>query len=287
VKIVLGTAQFGLDYGVANQQGQIQKSKARDILNYAKENGISVLDTAIAYGESEQVLGELGVSEWDIITKIPLIKENRQNYFLSLKETLRSSLQRLNVSNLYGVLLHSPKQLLSTDGERIYRALEEIKTEGLIKKIGISIYDPVDLDILCANFDFDIVQAPFNIMDRRIINSNWNKKLAEKNIELHVRSIFLQGLLLLPPDKRPNKFSQWSSLWSKWDAWISENNLTPLQSCLHFAMSNLSINKIVVGIDSCAQLKEILESISGEFPEPPDDLQSDDLTLINPFNWPE
>lgn len=287
MKIALGTAQFGLEYGIANKLGQIQKNEAREIFHYAKENGIYMLDTAVSYGESEQTLGELGVNEWQIITKLPAINEGSENYTASIRKTVCDSLDRLKVSRIYGLLLHDTKQLLQNNGGKIYQALEQIRIEGLVQKIGISIYDPIELTKLSTNYKFDIVQAPLNIFDRRIINSNWHHKLAEQNIELHVRSIFLQGLLLLSPDRRPEKFNRWNSLWSKWDTWIIENKITPLELCVNFAISCPFIDKVVIGIDSCLQLREILQSISVDCPEPPDDLQSEDLALINPFNWSE
>lgn len=287
MKIVLGTAQFGLEYGIANRGGRIEKNEAREILHYARENGIHLLDTAVNYGGSEQILGELGVNEWQIITKLPSIEECSENYYAVIREIIFNSLQRLKVPSIYGLLLHDPKQLLQDNSEKVYQALDKIKSDGLVQKIGVSIYDPIELTKLSSNYKFDIVQAPFNVFDRRIIKSNLHNKLAEQNIELHVRSIFLQGLLLLPPDRRPEKFNRWKSLWSKWDAWVIENNTTPLQLCISYAMSCPFIDKIVVGIDSCLQLEEIIQSLSGDFPEPPDDLQSNDLMLINPFSWTE
>jgi aryl-alcohol dehydrogenase-like predicted oxidoreductase len=287
LRIALGTAQFGIDYGVANQQGKITKREAKDILEYAFENGIKMLDTAMVYGDSEKLLGEIGRDDWQIVTKIPLLQGNSKNYTQEILDVVKKSLTQLNVENVYGVLLHNPQQLLESDGKKIFKGLQQIKNEGHVKNIGVSIYDPVELDELCRRYQFDIVQAPFNIVDRRIVNTNWHERLKEQGTELHVRSIFLQGLLLMTSSRRPNQFNQWEKLWTNWEQWLGKNGLSPLQACLRYALSFPSINKIIVGVDSCNQLKEIVHAVAGSFPDVPDNLQSNDIDLLNPTRWAE
>ncbi len=285
MKLAIGTAQFGTDYGITNQQGCVTEEEVNAILQYAKQSGISMLDTAIAYGDSEKKLGEIGVSDWQIITKLGLLNKSEKNIAASVNEQVQASLQRLKVDRLYGLLLHNTECLLSNDGQEIYDTLIKLKEIGSVQKVGISIYDPVELDQLCGRYKFDIVQAPLNIFDRRIVESHWDQKLQQQGIELHTRSVFLQGLLLMSAEKRPERFKQWAALWSSWDNWINANGLSFLQACLRYVFSINTVDKIVLGIDSCEQLREIINAVDGELPVLPDELRCNDVQLLNPSFW--
>jgi aryl-alcohol dehydrogenase-like predicted oxidoreductase len=161
-----------------------------------------------------------------------------------------------------------------------------VKARGLVRKIGVSIYDPCELDRLCASFAFDLVQAPFNLLDRRLIASGWLARLADQGTELHVRSIFLQGLLLMPRERRPPAFARWDALWRVFHTWLDEAGVTPLQACLRDALSHDGISRVVVGVDSRTQLTEILDAAGGEAPPVPDALETADTDLLNPAQWP-
>lgn len=284
-RLALGTVQFGLPYGIANQEGQVTRQEGKAMLQLAADGGINTLDTAIAYGESEQRLGEIGIQRWQTISKLPAISDDCSDTSRWVMEEVAGSLRRLNVNRLYGLLLHRPQQLLEKNGDHLYHALQRLKQDGLVQKIGVSIYDPAELDALCSRFQIDLVQAPFNILDRRFIDTGWLNRLAEQGTELHVRSVFLQGLLLMSPVDRPKEFSRWEKLWLDWDNWLSINRLTPLQVCLQYALSFPQIGKVVVGADSQQQLKEILTAAEGALPEIPDSLRTNDPDLINPANW--
>lgn len=287
MKLALGTVQFGLPYGIANQAGQVSPIEAKTILQLATANGIDTLDTAIAYGESEQRLGQIGVQGWQIVSKLPAIPDDcADNPLPWIEEAVAGSLQRLNVSTLYGLLLHCPQQLLDESGDRLYRALQQMKYDGLVQKIGISIYSPRELDALCDHYDFDLVQAPFNLLDRRLIETGWLTRMAKQGTEIHVRSVFLQGLLLMRGDARPKKFSQWESLWSDFDAWLTSSNQSPLQACLRYALSFSEITKVIVGVDSVEQLNEVMLAADGSALDAPAEIQTNDINLLNPANWP-
>ena len=284
-RLALGTVQFGLSYGIANHEGQIPQEAGKGILDLAAENGIDTIDTAIAYGDSELRLGEIGVRSWRIISKLPVIPENCSDILQWVTEAVGGSMQRLKVKKLNGLLLHRSQQLLEKNGDRLYSILQALRQDGVVEKIGVSIYDPSELDTLCARFQFDLVQAPFNILDRRLIDSGWLDRLSDLDTELHVRSVFLQGLLLMSTFDRPGKFKSWEPLWSDWDRWLYHNGITPLQACLRYALSFPQISKVIVGVDSQKQLREIISASSGDFPELWDTLKTNDLCLINPANW--
>jgi aryl-alcohol dehydrogenase-like predicted oxidoreductase len=155
----------------------------------------------------------------------------------------------------------------------------------VVQKIGISIYSPSELETLTSNYRFDLVQAPFNLIDRRLHSSGWLYRLKDLGVEVHTRSTFLQGLLLIAQTEIPHKFSTWSNLWQTWHSWLSNNNVSALNASLSFPLSFPEVDRVVVGADSVAQLSEILKcsKLASNIDLP--NLQSDDLKLIDPTNW--
>ncbi len=200
MKIAIGTAQFGMKYGINNDFGKVSEFDVKKILNHSINNGIDTIDTAIAYGDSENVLGMTGVSDFKVISKLPKIPdENKINDLMH--KMVNESLTRLNIQSLYALMLHAPHQILDKNGEEIISALQNLKQKGLINKIGISIYSVKELGPLLDIFKFDIIQCPFNLVDRSLDETGWLKKLKKLDIEVHTRSSFLQGLLVMPRKK--------------------------------------------------------------------------------------
>ncbi len=284
-RFALGTVQFGLPYGIANQTGQVSWREAREILHVAQAAGIDTLDTAIAYGASEQVLGQIDAGGWRVITKLPAIPELCHDPQAWMRDSLQASLERLRVECVAGLLLHRPIQLLESSGLAIYQALVELKREGLAGKIGYSIYSPDELDALWVRYPVDLVQLPFNVLDRRLEASGWLVRLRAAGAEVHARSIFLQGLLLMSPAVRPAKFWAWATVWQAWDRWLAMQQLTPLQACVGFALAQTEFDRVVVGVDSAAQLHEILTAAEIGPVTPPASLAIEDENLINPSRW--
>jgi aryl-alcohol dehydrogenase-like predicted oxidoreductase len=284
-KLAIGTVQFGLDYGVANIDGRVRPIEASAILQRAKAVGMDTLDTAIAYGDSEVVLGQLGVQGWKTITKLPAVPDACLDIEQWLHNQIQASMTRLCVTRLHGVLLHRPSQLLEHKGPALYVALQALKAQGLVNKIGISVYDTDELEALSDLYPMDLVQAPLNILDRRLVESGWSKVLKNAEVEVHIRSAFLQGLLLMPRHQRPVKFSRWSDIWQEWDRWLCEMDLTPLQACLHYVNSVPDIDRIIVGVDTVAQLNQIIEAADGTLESVPSFIPLADSRLLNPANW--
>jgi len=285
MKIALGTVQFGLEYGVANTSGRVSSAEAKEILNAARLAGIDTLDTAAAYGNSEQVLGDSGIDSFKLISKVPLRPESKESPFDWVLKSVERSLINLQTDSLYGLLLHRPMELLHSSGGELYEALLGLKKQGLVEKIGASVYGPEDLDELANDFAFDIVQAPMSILDRRLESSGWLGKLSERGTEIHIRSAFLQGLLLMPSDQRPDYFKPWKALLADFDAWIEEQNLSPLQACLGYLNQYPEIARIVVGVETAKQLQEIISAVDSSLAPVPETLQTNDLNLINPAFW--
>lgn len=283
-RLALGTAQFGLEYGVANRGGQMAAAEAACIVRTAKARGLDTLDTAALYGDSERRLGEIGVGDWRVVTKLPPYPDASASVGEWVEAATRASLHRLGLTRLYGLLLHRPGQLLERDGAALYAALGRLTHLGLVEKIGVSIYDPSELDALCGAYRFDLVQAPFNVIDRRLIETGWAARLRAEGIEVHVRSIFLQGLLLMNADSRPRPFARWQPLWDQWERWLAERNLHPLEVCVQHALSFPHISRVLVGVDNAAQLVQVLDAAATGRADWPRDLRTDDV--INPALWP-
>jgi aryl-alcohol dehydrogenase-like predicted oxidoreductase len=285
VKLALGTVQFGLNYGVANKVGQVDTIMASSILQLASRSGIDTLDTAIDYGNSENLLGKIGVRSWKVVTKLPAMPQDCSSVSEWVNSQVFGSLKRLGLNSLYGLLLHRPSQLLERGGADLYSALKRLKADGLVSKVGISVYGPEELDQLFDRYSFDLVQAPLNILDRRLLESGWTQKLEQAGIELHTRSAFLQGLLLMPANERPNIFRQWSGVWMEWDRWLYSTGLNPLQACLYFLNSISSVNRIIVGVDSSGHMLEIIQASNGKINSLPKFPDLEDQRIINPSSW--
>ena len=283
--LALGTVQFGLPYGIANEHGQVPERAVREMLGIAHANGIDTLDTAIAYGDSERVLGVSGAGAFKVITKLPGTQLQGSELESWVRMQVLASLQRLRVARLNGLLLHRPQSLCEAGGEKMARLLQQLKAEGLVEKIGVSIYDPQELGPILDNCAIDLVQAPFNLIDRRLVASGWLDRLHQAGVEVHVRSVFLQGLLLMARNRIPGRFERWAPLWDRWHGWLDRRGLSALQACLGYAESFAHISRVVVGADSPEQLQQLLDARSagdlGEWP----DLACDEQNLINPSQW--
>jgi aryl-alcohol dehydrogenase-like predicted oxidoreductase len=284
-RIALGTVQFGLRYGIANQGGQVALPEATAIVRHARERGLDTLDTAVGYGDSERRLGEIGIEGWNVISKLPAIPADCNDVSAWAHATVDAALARLGVPSLYGLLMHQSADLLGPRGPELREALQSVRAAKKARRIGVSVYGPDELDALAFGAPFDLVQAPFNVIDRRLATSGWLDRLNDSGIEVHVRSVFLQGLLLMDPASRPRRFARWDGLWKAFDGWARDSRQSPLAACLGFAMAHRAIGRIVVGVDSLAQLREILESLELEFVAPPETIASTDPDLIIPSRW--
>ena len=277
-KLALGTAQFGLDYGVTNSEGKVQVEEVELILGCAKENSINTLDTAASYGNSEEVLGSIGISDFQIITKtIPL-----KNGVDEVIKHFQQSLTFLNKSSVNGLLIHNIIEIEHKNFNTLFKELTELKRQGLVNKIGFSTYTPEQVDFLLKNFDFDLIQVPFNIFDNRLIQGGQLQALNNKGVEVHARSVFLQGVLL-DFNNLSNYFSPWKKEFSIYQETVKDNGLSLLECALNFVLNIREIDKVLVGVNSERQLKEIIQAVKRR-----SNLSAypiNDINLLNPSLW--
>lgn len=283
MKLVLGSAQFGMKYGVANRSGQVVASEIGKILRTAQRAGINTVDTAMAYGSSEKSLGDFGMSSWNVITKLPEIPDADDLRGWIAKQ-LSASCAKLGLKQLHGLLLHRPTQLSGNRGGDIWDIMLKLKREEKVKKIGISIYSLDELDYV-KNKEIDIIQVPVNIFDRSLERSGLAPELKARGIEIHARSVFLQGLLLMDPVARPEYFRTWDNIFTIYDTWIKNNNITRLQASFGYVNSLPFVDRVVVGVESSRQLEVILSTSFNVNITFPMFSKSDLGELINPSKW--
>ncbi len=284
MKLILGTAQFSQNYGIFNPSITTNFETTKKILNKAEDSGILTLDTSPTYGESQKFIGNSGFRKFRIITKIPSLK-NRDFSSKYIDKFISKSLSDLNREDFYGILIHNSKDLFSKKGEFAWNYLKKLKSKGVVKKIGYSIYSPLELDELYDNFKPDIIQAPFNIFDRRINDSGWIDKLSEDKVEFHARSIFLQGLLLMPKNKIPKKFKKWQDNFDKWHNWLKKNNVSALEACLGMVKADKRVDMALFGVKTYSELNEVIETWKKIDINIPKNLSAKDDELIDPSKW--
>jgi len=292
-KLAIGTVQFGMNYGVSNRQGQTQANEARQIIRYADRCGIDCYDTAPAYGNSEEVLGVLlhdtGVrSACRVVTKTPHLKVDRvdEESIEQVRRIFRESLQKLHSERVEGLLVHAADDLLIDGGKDFYRALREEKECGRVEKIGASVYTGEQIDAILERFDIDLVQLPLNILDQRLLHGGQLDRLKEHDVEIHVRSIFLQGLLLMDQERLPEYFEPHRAPIDRFHAIAAERNLSPLQLSLGYGIALSHVDKVVVGVNDLQQLQQVVDVAQAQVEmEELHELAVAESALLNPAMW--
>ena len=291
MKLGLGTVQFGLDYGISNKHGMTPINQVKEILAHAHESGIRVLDTAMLYGKSEEVLGvSLSPSHsFDIVTKTLQFKKPQinQNDAKKLTEGFEASLTKLGRQSVYGLLIHHADDLLAKGGEYLMEAMLSLKASGAVKKIGVSVYDSNQVEQILEKYSIDLVQLPINVFDQRLLINGNLKALKNAGIEIHARSIFLQGLLLMPVEQMPDFFSPIKPLAASYNKLLSTHDITPLQGALSFAQQCEEIDSVILGVSSINELTEIIAAWSSVSEQKIDfsHYACTDSRMINPAQW--
>ena len=281
MRLAIGTVQFGLNYGINNQNGIVCEEELNKIFNDARNNKIDLLDTAQAYGNSEIRLGSLDCSKFNIISKLKpgiVISE--------IKDSVKNSCKNLKKSNLEGVLFHDFNDYKMDP--KLIDELVSLKSSKLIKKIGFSIYYPSELDlILSQNIDFDILQIPFSIYDQRF--KKYFKELKKRNIEIHVRSVFLQGLVFMNPEKLSKHFDKYKHQFLSFQNKCLQLNQSISSVCLNYVYSHHEIDRVIIGVCSSKELMDNviqIKSNSINFSKFKfDNFKIIDESIILPFNW--
>ncbi|QLE59133.1 aldo/keto reductase [Nostoc sp. TCL26-01] len=292
MKLGIGTAQFGLDYGISNQDGKIREEEVEKILNLAVENGIQVLDTALAYGTSEEVLGKMLPlnHKFKIITKTPHFSKSCITYDDAqfLEDSFYKSLRTLNQESIYGLLIHNVNDVFVENGHFLIDKMLDFQKYGLIEKIGVSLYTGEDIDKILERYTIDLIQLPINILDQRLIRSGHLYKLKELGVEIHARSIFLQGLLLMNSEQIPPYFNSIKEQIKDLHNFIISQGLSPLQAAIAFINYLQEIDIVIVGLNNYQHLQEIIDAAQKSILLSLEDFYPFGITdpyILNPTNW--
>jgi aryl-alcohol dehydrogenase-like predicted oxidoreductase len=288
-KIGLGTVQWGMDYGIANRAGRPADTEVSRILARAQAVGIDLLDTAAAYGEAETVIGRLPqAKDFTIVTKtLPWRGEAGPERLAAVVAGIEASLQRLQRETVQGLLVHHADELLSPHGDALWSLLEDTKAAGKADRIGVSVYESAQLARLLDRFGIEMVQLPFNLYDQRFLRSGMLAKLKAANIEVHVRSAFLQGVLLMQPSELPTHLAPLREHHARCAELLQSAGVTPLHAALGFCLQDDETGRVIVGCETLAQFDGIIEA--GRAPFLAFDTAAfavDDEALIDPRRWP-
>lgn len=262
-KLSLGTAQFGLKYGIASPAQRLSPAEACEVLRLAHERGITMLDTAPAYGDSEAVLGRCLARSGDrfaVVTKAQPVRRTALGP-ADLKAVSRgftASLQRLGRASVYGVLVHHAPDLLASGGERLYELLAGWRARGQARKIGVSVYGRAEVDALVERYQLDVVQLPLSVFDQRLAADGTLRALKRMNVEVHARSVFLQGLALMDPASLPGGFDAARPVVARFRDALTERGLSPVAGALAYIGQLPEVDRIVFGVHSAAQLMECI-----------------------------
>ncbi|BDO09235.1 aldo/keto reductase [Aeromonas caviae] len=278
MRLALGTVQFGLDYGVSNRAGEVPDDELDTILTLARKLGVDTLDTAQAYGKAETRLGSRHTADFQLVGKLaPGIQATE------VTTSVAGSLQRLARPRLDGLLLHRSQDA----SPALFEQLAELQRQGLVGKVGVSVYAPEELARwLAQGYPLELVQLPTNLLDQRFLRSGWLDRLQALGCEIHVRSLFLQGLLLMQPAMRPDYFQAFARPLARLDDW--HPHLSPLHKALSLIPALPQVSRFVVGVCHAHELAAIASTYAHLHPGHDDELAAlacDEPGLINPAMW--
>jgi aryl-alcohol dehydrogenase-like predicted oxidoreductase len=269
----------------------VSESEVSKILALAWRAGIDMLDTARLYGESEAVLGRtMGSSPWRVVSKTARFRDLDGGAVRDqLGADLVRSLTKLSLPALYGLLVHDAEDLLVAQGGHLWDALAERREEGIVGKVGASVYTGRQIEMLLDRFDLDLIQIPINAIDQRLVRTGLLPELKRRGIEIHARSAFLQGLLLAPPEAIDARLGILRTKIGALQAAWREADLTPLEGALAAVLRQPEIDCIIVGVASGEELRQILTAkdkasrVGAEFAI--EQWALDDECYVNPALW--
>ncbi len=278
-------------YGIAGR-GQPDSREVGAILAAARAAGVSMLDTAHAYGSAEQVIGELHAAarDFDIVTKPPPVRAAAIDgaHCAAVEAALEESLGRLRREAVYALLVHDAGNLLMPGADRLWALLARFRAAGKVGRIGVSVYNPEQCAAVMERFPIEIVQLPLNIYDQRFLASGALAALKARGVEVHARSAFLQGLLLMAPADLPPHFTAIRGLHARLGGLYAAHGMSPLAGALHFCLGQPLVDRVVVGCETAAQFQEIRAAAAGPAPAV---LYSEfavaDPALLEPSRWPK
>ena len=282
MKLILGTVQYGINYGINNTKGIPSDSEILEIFDLAENNSIKYLDTSISYGNAEERIAKLANNKFNIITKSKNVQNSNE-----LISSISTSLSLLKTNRVYGFLIHNADNLIEYPD--LWETMIKFKNENKVSKIGYSIYEPKQLNHLLDNgFIPDIIQLPYSLLDRQF--EKYFKTLKKLGTEIHVRSIFLQGLYFMNIKKLPQNLTPLKKYLIELNYICNKFNISMGDLALNFVNENKFIDKIIIGVDSSTQLNQNIHMIknwnnNNNINELINKIIVKEEHLLSPVNW--
>ncbi len=287
MKLGLGTAQFGMDYGITNARGRTSPDEVRAILDVAREAGISLLDTASAYGECEAVLGAAMSADEDfrIVTKLPAQRDGDPDPVSSARAAFDRSLANLRRESVYGLLVHAASALLEPTGDQLWELLVRLKADGRVERIGVSLYAD-ECEATIARYPVELVQAPLSLLDQRLLANGQLAELKRRGVEVHVRSVLLQGVIALDPAALPSGLDGLREPMTALRRGVAREGLSVLEAAIGFAYDRPEVDGVLVGVTTADELRQIIDAAERPDLRDAHRYAVRDERLIDPRRWP-
>ena len=286
-KLILGTVQFGLDYGVNNTIGKASSANVKEILDAATQHGVSLLDSAESYGDSHEKIGEYHKKSSNSFQVITKFSPARLDLPTNIIERVHTNLKTLNVESLYSYMFHS-----YSDYKKFYpnfkKDLEFLRKKNFIKKIGVSLYTNKEFEDVLKNNDIDLIQLPFNLFENSSRKKDVILKAKSKEFEIHARSIFLQGLFFKKIDTIKGKLLPLKPQLEKLALIKTKYNISTERLALQYVLQKQYIDKVLIGVDSVEQLINNIKISSETIKIPSEEIDKINVInnkLLNPVNW--
>jgi aryl-alcohol dehydrogenase-like predicted oxidoreductase len=261
-RLIIGTANFDNDYGILNNK--LSKKEIEKVLKFCFNNRIKTIDSAPTYGKAEKIIGNFlqnhDCNGVDLISKTPLIFKDDEIYE-KINKSIETTLNNMKLEKIHTLLIHSVSNFLEVNPSTFLESLLKLKSEGKIKKIGISIYEEKEFNAIAKFFIPDVVQLPISIIDQRFLSNKFLTTLKKKKCEIHARSIFFQGLLFLDSDKIPKNLLAIKGPILLIDRFCKQYAVTRLNLILNFICSIKEIDAFVVGVKSKGNLVEVFKEL--------------------------
>ncbi len=288
-EIAIGSAQFGMPYGVANRDGPPNDAEIAGILHTAERAGMRYIDTAAAYGRSEEALGahSAALGSFRVVTKIRPIGDD-ESLLESAQDSVRRSFERLGSSSIYGLLAHRSSNLLCDGGDAVWAHMEQLRADGSVHRIGATVYEPEEAVALMERYPISLIQVPAGILDQRFTNSGLIAEMRRRDIEIHIRSVFLQGLVFFNDDNLPRRFDPIRDHLAAARQRAKEHGVALHELALWWARERSGGDVVVLGVERSSQVEQNAEAARQTISGAGDlsDLSIADAAWRNPANWP-
>jgi aryl-alcohol dehydrogenase-like predicted oxidoreductase len=287
-KIVLGTVQFGLEYGVNNTSGKPNSETVFAILDFGYQNSLRYLDTAEAYGDSQEIIGKYhqqSNNKFDVITKF---SANRKDLPENIYNRIKHNIKTLSVDYLYGYMFHSYSDF-ETSYEYHMDGIQRAKNKGLVQKFGVSIYTNKEFENIINCEEIDFIQLPFNLLDNASHRKDLILSAKQKGIEIHTRSVFLQGLFFKQKSSLSPKLRPLLPYLNKIEEISLKTKLSISELALNYSIQQADIDYVLLGVETLSQLESNILSLKKELSletmQEVNEISVNEIELLNPSNW--